>query len=89
VVRNGNELSVACEQLREMPLAEKSSPDRGDFELRNMHQVAYLMTAAALAREESRGGHYRTDFPSKSPAFEKHSILKKFNTGLDAQIRFA
>ncbi|HEX4750394.1 MAG TPA: FAD-binding protein, partial [Bryobacteraceae bacterium] len=89
VVRNGSELSAACEQLREMPMGPKSAPDRPDFELRNMHQVAYLLTAAALAREESRGGHYRTDFPSKSTAFEKHSVLKKSNAGLDAQIRFA
>jgi L-aspartate oxidase len=54
-----------------------------------MHQVAYLISAAALAREESRGGHYRTDFPEKSPAFEKHSILKRSGAGLNAQIRFA
>ncbi len=42
-------------------------PDRAAFELRNMHQVASLIARAALAREESRGGHYRTDFPCKSP----------------------
>jgi L-aspartate oxidase len=47
--------------------------------LRNMHQVALLISQAALAREESRGGHYRTDFPVKCAAFERHSIITKGN----------
>ena len=32
-------------------------------QLRSLVTVAYLMSRAALSREESRGGHYRTDFP--------------------------
>jgi L-aspartate oxidase len=28
-----------------------------------MAETARLMTVCALAREESRGGHYRSDFP--------------------------
>ena len=35
--------------------------------LANMTMTALMMTSAALAREESRGGHYRTDFPLKKP----------------------
>ncbi len=34
----------------------------------NMSTAATLVAAAALAREESRGGHYRSDFPSPDPA---------------------
>jgi len=33
--------------------------------LRNLVTVAYLMARAALRRQESRGGHYRTDFPER------------------------
>jgi aspartate oxidase len=29
--------------------------------------TARLIVACALARKESRGGHYRTDFPQTSP----------------------
>lgn len=36
--------------------------------LRNMTATATLIAAAALAREESRGGHYRDDFPEPDPA---------------------
>jgi L-aspartate oxidase len=57
--------------------------------LRNMHQVALLISVAALAREESRGGHYRTDFPLKSAAFEKHSIIRVASPGAEAEVSFA
>jgi len=35
--------------------------------MRNMTATATLIAAAALAREESRGGHYRSDFPEQDP----------------------
>ena len=36
---------------------------RRALEARNLHVVAELIVAAALGREESRGAHYRNDFP--------------------------
>ncbi|MCU1324747.1 MAG: L-aspartate oxidase [Bryobacterales bacterium] len=40
-----------------------------DIERRNMHEVAALIARMARWREESRGGHYRTDFPDASAQF--------------------
>jgi succinate dehydrogenase/fumarate reductase flavoprotein subunit len=38
------------------------------------------MTRAALAREESRGSHYRSDFPYRNDEdFGKHSLEQKGN----------
>lgn len=38
-----------------------------ELENRNLLELARLMTTAALAREESRGAHFRTDFPETRP----------------------
>ena len=38
---------------------------RRGVEARNLHVVAGLIVAAALGREESRGAHYRNDFPER------------------------
>jgi aspartate oxidase len=38
----------------------------------NMREVALLIARCALAREESRGAHFRTDYPAKRPEFAKH-----------------
>jgi L-aspartate oxidase len=44
-------------------------------ELRNMHLVALLIARCALWREESRGAHYRTDFPEKRTQFAHASRI--------------
>jgi L-aspartate oxidase len=41
--------------------------------IRNMMITGKLIAAAALKREESRGGHFRTDFPDENPAKAKRS----------------
>ncbi len=45
-----------------------------DPELGGMTLLARLMVAAALARTESRGAHYRRDFPDPSPAWEGRHV---------------
>jgi L-aspartate oxidase len=36
-----------------------------------------LVAEGALARRESRGAHFRTDFPTEDPAFEGHIVLRR------------
>ena len=41
------------------------------------HLLASLVARSALAREESRGGHFREDFPQENPALDGlHAVLR-------------
>jgi L-aspartate oxidase len=45
-------------------------------EARNLLIVAELIVASALAREESRGAHYRNDFPQRDEV-ARHSVMQQ------------
>ena len=76
IVRDGDGLRAACAALdRTESAAPTFTPERA--EARNMQQVALLIARAALAREESRGAHFRTDFPEKRGACGQHSIARE------------
>jgi len=77
ILRRGRDLEAAADRLERLPLAAVESPTRALLELRNIHTVVHLIARTALARRESRGAHHRTDFPSKSPEFERHSVVSK------------
>ena len=56
---------------------------------RNFVTLALLVARAALWREESRGGHYRSDFPDQREEFRVHSIQKMgFPTSSSQHIDF-
>jgi len=82
IVRCGDGLRQAVERLEQCDLTI-ADPTRERAALRNIREVALLIARCALAREESRGAHFRTDFPAKRAEFEKHSVLSK-----DARVRF-
>jgi L-aspartate oxidase len=88
IIRNGPELAAAQKRLSDRLLRELDSPSRIDFDLRNMHQVTLLLSISALARQESRGAHYRTDYPAKVPAFEKHSLISRVPDSGEPHVRF-
>jgi L-aspartate oxidase len=75
IVRDRAGLECAIKRLNAAQFRE-GIPSLAATELRNIHQVASLIARAALWREESRGGHYRTDFPEKRAEFLKPSVMK-------------
>ena len=78
IMRNGKELSAAIAFLENMKLPHSEHPGRHDYELANLHTLASLMARSALAREESRGSHYRSDFPYRDDdLFQKHSLIQR------------
>ena len=76
VERDGPDLARACEKLGKLALGPLTHPARIDYEVRNIWTVLSLIAACALKREESRGGHYRRDFPHKVAEFDKHSQIR-------------
>jgi len=46
-----------------------ADPQTAEWETTNVHAVASVLTATALERAESRGGHFRTDFPAPDDAW--------------------
>lgn len=54
------------------------SPDREEMELANLVTVAWLVAKAAETRLESRGGHFRTDYPEHRDAeWSRHLIFSR------------
>jgi len=70
IVRSDDGLQAALRWLLSRPLG---GPPH--YELRNVHQVVKLIAECAIAREESRGAHFRTDFPHKCAQFAQHSLV--------------
>lgn len=58
--------------------------DRESLIARNMREVAIQIAHSALSREESRGGHIRTDFPEVAPSLDgQHQMLRVRDTGVE------
>jgi L-aspartate oxidase len=66
VQRSGENLREATESIDNLCryVLARQFDDVEGWELQNMLTVARIMVTAALAREESRGVHLRTDFPN-------------------------
>jgi L-aspartate oxidase len=78
ILRNGKDLSSAIQQLQEIELPKSEKPGRAEHELRNLHELALIVARCALAREESRGSQYRSDFAYRNDEdFAKHSVAQK------------
>ena len=55
------------------------------WELQNMLVVCHLIATAALTRTESRGAHYRTDYPQRDDAQWRQHLLWRRTS--DAPVR--
>jgi len=47
------------------------------LDLDNLLTVSEAITKAAIERKESRGGHFRDDFPEKNPEYSKFNLVLK------------
>jgi len=77
IVRMGSHLRRTVTKLEQLRASLPELPQtRQQWEARNLLETGMLIARSALAREESRGAHYRLDFPAHDDAkFKKHSVL--------------
>jgi L-aspartate oxidase len=57
-------------------------PETGTWEAANLFTVATALVAAGYAREETRGSHWREDFPGVSDAWRGHLVTRLGRDGL-------
>ncbi len=93
IIRNQTGLTRALGLIQELKTKMKdlTVPDGKGFnnylldalELENMLQVAELVTHSAIIRKESRGSHYREDYPKTLKNWNRSIVMNK-----DAPVRF-
>ncbi|NLO05077.1 MAG: L-aspartate oxidase [candidate division WS1 bacterium] len=81
--RNEEDLREAREQVATWArgIATVPAASREEAEAANMVTIARLALEAALTRTESRGAHYRLDFPAADEAWRRHLTLRADEAG--------
>jgi succinate dehydrogenase / fumarate reductase flavoprotein subunit len=96
IVRVEAEMVQALERLRELKArSERVSVDGNReynngwhtaLDLHNLLTVSEIITLAALDRKESRGAHFRDDYPNKDEQYGRFNIVVR--KGADGQMQF-
>ncbi len=74
LARNGDDLAAAAHRLATW--RTPAVTDQKSAEDANLLVVARAVVASALARQESRGGHFRSDFPDTGTGPARHSSVQ-------------
>jgi L-aspartate oxidase len=77
IVRDGAGLAGTATTLSMWQRSARLANDRPSHELANLLTTGRLVTEAALVREESRGAHYRTDFPETLESWRRNLVFRK------------
>ena len=95
IVRVEAEMLQALERIRELKARAERAGVQGNREyntgwhtaldLTSLLTVSEIITRAALDRKESRGAHFRDDFPDKDAAYGKFNIVAR--KGPDGEVQ--
>jgi succinate dehydrogenase / fumarate reductase flavoprotein subunit len=96
IVRREDEMRRALEGLKALQERARKVSVTGNREynpgwhtaldLQNLLTVSEIVARAALERKESRGGHFRDDFPEKDPAYGKFNIVVRRGSSGEMQV---
>jgi L-aspartate oxidase len=70
-------LDLPSSQRVQLSSSNAESQLRLYAETLNLLDIAYLIVKSALFRNESRGGHYRIDYPNSLTEWEVHTVVKR------------
>ena len=74
VLRSADSLAGTAKALLALEDRASTAPSPAAWEASGLHAVASALVAAAFAREETRGAHWREDFPTASDAWRGHLV---------------
>ena len=81
VIRTRKSLQNTSLTLEKIRTRNSSNPCVEAWEATNLYTLAEVIVASALIREETRGSHWREDFPSESPSWVKRIIESMSSDG--------
>ena len=81
VMRSKESLEETLRVLARLSEKQSTTPCIEAWEISNLYLLAVAIVHAALARTESRGSHWRSDFPSTSTNWSKRIIQSYSSTG--------
>ncbi len=86
VLRGGPGLEQAAEELRKIGGEQSDRPELAAWEATNLHLLATALVRSAATRKETRGSHWREDFPDSSDDWLGHLVVtlgQQAGTALD------
>jgi L-aspartate oxidase len=83
IIRNGEGLQSALDEINSYykEVNDIAHKDMEMIELKNMLLISRLVIESALERKESRGAHFRSDYPETDNIHWKRNIIKKVTDG--------
>jgi len=97
IVRTDDEMQQALTELGSLKARAANAGIQGhreynpgwhtSIDLRNLLTVSEAITRSAIERKESRGGHFREDYPDKNPEYATFNIVTRKGAGGEMEIR--
>jgi len=87
IIRDAEKLITAHNEIKQLQdeaqalYAQDRNQLQSCLEIQDMLKTAEVVILAALARKESRGAHFRSDYPHMDPAWEKNISIHKDKAG--------
>lgn len=94
IMRSGSNLKKQLDYLEGFAINQWLEADLDQLSVEELNKVfmlisSWLVTKAAMARTESRGGHLRTDYPNEDKSWEQTQIIQHKKGGRIEQIEIA